>query len=348
MYWSRRCTLLSMSVFAGVLVSACSAPTVSTQMLIPAAHPEATRVRDIAVLEFTGKGGKEYSEAFEAALRGIVVNEKPYFNLIDRQKLDSVTKELALGQTGLINESTASKVGQMSGAKGIYTGSYNAEARDTRGSETRSKCIDKDCKKSRDYQVACTTRTVSVSANPKLIEVETGRVLYAMTLTGSAASQHCTDESAGLDTVDSLVQQARAQSLAQVPSDVAPHLQTFHIEIMDSTDGIVSDEAKEKFKSGLKFAGDSTSLMSKMGKENVARLDRACELWSQAFEKEKNSAALTYDNGLCREIDGDIDGSLALYQSADKLLLKPDQIIAHALDRVKEKKKNMEKLKSQM
>jgi TolB-like protein len=48
----------------------------------------------------------------------------PYFSLVERLKLAEAMKEIELGQTGLISESTAAQTGQMAGAEELVIGSF--------------------------------------------------------------------------------------------------------------------------------------------------------------------------------------------------------------------------------
>jgi Flp pilus assembly protein TadD len=117
--------------------------------------------------------------------------------------------------------------------------------------------------------------------------------------------------------------------------DIAPYYVTREIKLMDSTDGIDSPEAKDKFKSGLAYA-------------DKGRMDNACELWGEARNLAGNSPALLYNLGVCAESRGDLDAALSLYKQADKKLGKPDDDISLALNRVSEAVKNKEKLREQL
>ena len=48
----------------------------------------------------------------------------PYLTLVERTRLSEALKEMELGQTGLIDEATAAKTGQMAGAEELVVGSY--------------------------------------------------------------------------------------------------------------------------------------------------------------------------------------------------------------------------------
>jgi TolB-like protein len=67
------------------------------------------------------------SEVFTTKLGRI-----PVFQLVERNKLSEALKEIELGQTGLIDESTAPKAGEMMGAEQLVTGSFQVMGPDIR------------------------------------------------------------------------------------------------------------------------------------------------------------------------------------------------------------------------
>lgn len=81
----------------------------------------------IAVTPFTNLSGqKDYDwlsvgigEVFTTKLGSLSC-----FNLVERIKLSEALREIELGQTGLIDENTAPKVGKMIGAEGLVVGSF--------------------------------------------------------------------------------------------------------------------------------------------------------------------------------------------------------------------------------
>jgi len=56
----------------------------------------------------------------------------PEVTLVERQKMEAVAGEIALGMTGIVDETTAPKVGMMLGAQYLMTGTATVERRDMR------------------------------------------------------------------------------------------------------------------------------------------------------------------------------------------------------------------------
>ena len=81
----------------------------------------------IAIMPFTNTSGqKEHDWLCTGIAESIStkLGSLPYFSLVERLKLAEATKEIELGQTGLISDSTAAQTGQMAGAEELVIGSF--------------------------------------------------------------------------------------------------------------------------------------------------------------------------------------------------------------------------------
>ncbi len=339
---------VAIAVFSAVIIISGCATKIKVNMLQPAQYHEASLTKAVAVMPFTGNGGSEFSAELEGVLAGIGIDDKPYFTLVDRATLDRTISEMKLSQSGLVDQKTAVKLGKLIGAQGIYSGVVTENSCDENNyRENRSTCVryeqrrDKDgrtyqgaCISWRNYQVNCVKRVATYAVSPKLVDVTTGRVLYSRNLSATEQSNGCSDTRPAKGE-NELLDMAREKVKKELRRDIAPYYVTLEIKLMDSTDGIESPQAKEKFKSGLAYA-------------DKKRMDMACELWGEARNLAGNSTALLYNLGVCAESRGDLDAALSLYKQADKKLGKPDDDISLALNRVATAIKNREKLKEQM
>jgi hypothetical protein len=316
--------------------------------MVPARFSEPAQLKTVAVLPFDGPDGAAYSALLEAKLAGIIINDKQYFQLVDRKALDKSIAEMKLGMTGIVDASKAAQVGRVIGAKGIYTGTVNVSSvSDNPYTENRSRCLQyvekpngrggtqKECARTSEYTVRCYKRTATFSATPKLIEVESSKIVYSTVLEGVATDSYCSDSGRSLQDAASLKRTAQEQTTTKFRQDVAPYMTTMVISLMDSTAGIQSEDAKNKLKSGLEFAKNN-------------RLDRACEIWSEARSSAPNSVAYLYNLGTCAEVNGRLEEAQTLYKQADKQLSKPDDNITKALRRVGDSIERQKKLGSQM
>ena len=331
-----------------VLLATGCATKIKINMLKPAQYHQASLTKVIAVLPFSGKNGGEFAAELEGILGSINIDDKPYFTLVDRAAIDKTISEQQFSQSGLIDSRTAARIGQMVGAKGIYTGAVTlATATDSPYTERRSECVQREikrddkgkqyegaCVRYRYYNVNCTKRLAQFAASPKLIEVVTGKVLYSNNLKGTATSSGCEDGGA-VKGSEELLEMAKNTVKRDFRKDVAPFYETREIALLDSTAGIDSGTAKEKLKQGIEFAGKG-------------RMDNACELWGEAASLAPNAASLVYNLGVCAESRGDAEAALALYKKAEKSFGKPEDNIILAITRTSEAVKNQQKLKQQM
>lgn len=331
-----------------VYLSSCAAPTIQATKLVSARSFEAAKLKQVAVLPFDGNDGKTFSTEIEGVLAGINVGEKQFFSLIDRAKLDQIINEMKLGQSALVNPDTAAKIGNIAGAKGIYTGTVTSSIiNNSHYKEERTRCAYnvtkydnkgnpyQTCGKYETYNVNCTKRHANFAFTPKLIEVETARIAYSNNISGESSSAACSDSQRPLASTTELLERAKKIAKDKFRHDVAPYYVNVKLNLMKSDDGIISDEAKKKFEQGIDYAKNN-------------RMDRACELWGEVRILSPNAPSVLYDLGICAEITGDLDQSQELYKKCDKCLGEPNKDVSDALHRVANELKNRDKLKEQI
>ncbi|OGP86092.1 MAG: hypothetical protein A2V87_11190 [Deltaproteobacteria bacterium RBG_16_58_17] len=331
-----------------VLLTNGCATKIVLNMLQPAEYHQASLTKTVAVLPFSGQGGQQITSEIEGVLGSISIDGKNYFTVVDRNAIDKILGEMKLNQSGMVDQSTAAEVGKLIGAQGIYTGAvtqYNStegqytEERSecsqyAQKCDAKGNCYQGNCLQWRKYNVSCTKRSGYFAFAPKLIEVQTGKIIYTRDINGSATSSGCTDGTppkGGSELIGQSIEMAKAG----FRKDIAPYYVVRQIKLMDSTNGIDSSQAKDKLKQGVDYAGKN-------------RLDAACELWGEADTIASNSASITYNLGVCAESRGDVVAALPLYKKADRLIGKPDDDITLALTRVTQAIKNQEKLKAQL
>lgn len=349
----KRLWFQSVSLVIVLVATGCATPKVETEQLVPARSPEASRLKRVAVLPFSGLNGADVTSDVETLLAGIVIQESRYFEVVERQRLSALMSELRLASTGVIDDSTASRLGKMAAANGIYLGRVTRnDASDQQVVETRQVCVlyeqktdrrgnivNGACQRWQQVAVRCTIRSAFFEFAPKLVSVESGAIVYARNHAGEAQAKSCAEPDSRnnqpLPDQRSLLSDARRKALDGFRLDVAPSTQTRSIAVLNSADRISSPPAKERFSAGVKFAGER-------------RLDRACEIWQEIAATETSSPELAYNLGLCAESSGDLERALELYTVADRRLQAPNSIISAALARVRNDQQNRSKLSQQL
>jgi len=81
----------------------------------------------LAIMPFTNISGQKENDWLCTGIAESIstkLGSLPYFSLVERLRLAEAMKEIELGQTGLISESTAAQTGQMAGAEELVIGSF--------------------------------------------------------------------------------------------------------------------------------------------------------------------------------------------------------------------------------
>lgn len=328
------------------LLSGC-APTVKTTVTRAGRAHEAATYRELAVLPFEGNAGDRISYQIEASLAGIVVAGKPYFQLVDRKQLSTVISEMKLGQSALVEPGSMARVGRLTGARGILGGMAAEQSHENRYKEERSECeeyaytTDKDGKKRQGvcirykrWLATCVKRQTNVTLVPRLVDVETARVVYSRSIQRSRSSSGCLDFSTPASVAD-LSRRAWGEVFDELRKDLAPYAVAMEIELSDDDNGLATATDKEKFAQGLSFAA-------------ADRLDRACELWGEIAGQTVNAPFLAYNLGVCAEWQGQYERAELLYRQADRQMHEPNDRLNKALLRIRDLLAEQRMLKQQL
>lgn len=129
----------------------------------------------IAIVEFENK--TTYGQRLGTASSDILVTElakTDRFILLERQKLEKIMAEQKLGLSGAIDPDTAAKMGKLVGAAAIVTGAVSEFGVQTKGSDA----LITETKK----------QTAEAVVDVRIIDAETGAILYAESGKGTAVS----------------------------------------------------------------------------------------------------------------------------------------------------------------
>ncbi len=253
----------------GLFLTGCAPPIIKASFEAGPSSLASAQLKRVAVLPFQGPNGAQATLEFESMLAEATGGGSAFFTVVDRRTLQNAMTELKLHDSGVIDPNTAAQIGRLLGAEGIYTGTVSIPqpARKTYRVE-RMKCLDAKrklfkCDKISRTTVNCTEKVIQYTVVPRLVNVATGRVVYAPTKTGTRSETFCSD--AGVETPDStLISAAAADAFSQVRNDIAPHTYSVDLRLKDSDDGL-NDPGKTRFADSLAFA-------------HANRMDRACAI----------------------------------------------------------------------
>jgi hypothetical protein len=269
--------------------------------------------------------------------------------------------EQAISLSGTIDDTTAAKVGKLVGAEGVIMGVVKTEVAQKLYQETRSRCVSKDqkgkCTSTQDYTVQCKKRDAYFSFTPKIVSVTTGRIMASEVLVGQNSQQTCADSSpdgnavaglvaalmggdpkkanTGMQSDAEMLGAAKQEALNKFREMIAPHYVNRQFVILEGDDTNPSAATKDKITQGIQWA-------------KGGRLDRACEIWQDAYSLHSQGYAIHYDLGLCAEMVGKLPEALEYYEKADRLTGKPVKEINEALGRVRQSMVQQRRIEEQM
>ncbi|MBN1381910.1 MAG: CsgG/HfaB family protein [Deltaproteobacteria bacterium] len=102
------------------------------------------------------------------------------FSVLERKELDAVIAEQKLGASGLVNPKTATKLGNLTGAKYLVAATVSAFEEGTGGKKGGVKMF--------GVSVGRDKQNAYMAVDLKVIDVETGEIIDTRTVEGSSAS----------------------------------------------------------------------------------------------------------------------------------------------------------------
>jgi len=212
-----------LALFVTLLIGGC-AQKVAPHTLEPAEIGGAENARNITVVPFhddyTNLTGK-----IEALLASQTLDGTPYFTLSDRTSLERIISERSLRNGDMLEESTAVELGKALGAQAVILGSVDTpEIQEEKYDERRTKCKgtggERRCW---EVKVMCKKRTVTLSADIRMVDVATSDILYADTMRREKAWHLCADRSGTLPSKVSAVQSSADDIASDLVYRLTPH-----------------------------------------------------------------------------------------------------------------------------
>ena len=295
-----------------VLLSGCVTNQTRVTMLQAPEVEVAGKYKSIAVGRFSGQFGDVVSNDVESALMNARVQEKPVYRSVSRV------------QDVRGNQRSLAATARNQGAEALIYGEVTqAGVRDQRSVKQEfvcdrykdSKKFFKKCESGRNVNVNCIERVAVIQAQFRMLDAASGDHVWNEALSGQAQSSACGNQSP-LEAA-ALMAQAKNAMVDAFRKKIVPHDRGMTIALMDA-DAHLAD--KTRFQGALNFAREG-------------RMDRACELFREIYDGQKNSVALNYNLGVCEESAGAFWRANEHYRLADRMLDSPNRQISEALAR---------------
>jgi len=313
--------LLLLIATSAILFTGCS-QKVAMKALEPAEIDRASTTKKITVTNFSNdKVG--LSNKIEANLAKFRIDSKKYFTMVSRNDFDKIIREQKIQNSGLVEQSTASEVGQLIGAQAIISGNVgHPTAQDTRYYATRTRCANKKCTELIYYKVRCTKRVIGLSSEIRIVDVEKGDIIFADTLNKTATYNHCIDDSRALPSRDMAAQSLAVSMANDFTYRLTPHYRHFSVTLLEDPDLDYTDEQEQLLEVSLIYIEQS-------------RYDKAEQFLVKLIDSTSSQSYVAFYNlGVVSEATGKYEEAKEYYSYADNLMIEPIEEINHAVVRI--------------
>lgn len=311
-----------LAVILGAIAFSGCAQKVGIQALEPAEVDRISQTKKVTITYFTNDQ-VGLSDKVEAKLAGFRLDKKKYFTIVSRKDFNNIIKEQKLQSSGLVDPRAAVKVGNIIGAQAIISGRVSRPAiQDSHFYEKRVKCADLKCSELTYYNVRCTKRVASLSADIRIVDVTKGDIIYADTLSRSMTNKHCSDDSRVLPS-RTMAGQELANAIANsFAYKLTPHYKQFSVTLLEKPDVEYTDRAEKLLEVSLKYI-------------EQGRLDKAEKLLTELVDATNQKSYVPFYNlGVIKEAQGQYDDAKEYYSYADNLMIEPVEEINKAMVRI--------------
>jgi curli biogenesis system outer membrane secretion channel CsgG len=341
---NRRPFTMACAAAAGLALSCAMQSAITVDVQKPAAI-SLPGVHKIAIADFLGPEG---SGGQIASLVQSGLMQSGFFEIIEREKLVRVLDEQKLGQSGIVNESTAKQVGQMLGVDALIfgevttcrvepdeTGTEKVSRQEGTGKyETvnekniftgKTKKVRKEIMRTALVDQAYKIRRGTVAVSFRVVDVETGKLLAVRSDSKSYASDKVIDGSTRTLKPEGEILNELSGSLAQTfVQTIAPH-KVAERRMIEPGGG--------KIQEGRKFAQSGL-------------WPEAAEAWTEAVRLMPKNPSAYYNLGLAHEVQGNLDEAENLVRKA--ISIQQKKLYIDALSRIRTEKDEKVKLEQQL
>lgn len=333
-------TIFKIIIFC-IFLTSC-APQIKSNVLKPADIDLHGYTR-VAVLRFDGQGGRELRDWLESAINNARVENKPYFKIVNRSQIQQILGEQAFAGSGVVDESTAAKMGKLLGVEAVIVGSVNGwEINEERHVEERQQPIyGTKPLRYRTVNVEVASRKAYVSMTTNFIDVKTGEMMASETFEGERPAN---EEGGGaygrLPPKAKMLQEAANIPIQNFIRKIIPHPVLQTVELRDKRDDstLFSESPEDKaltecIKRGNEYA-------------KAGQWDKSIGEWQNCLKIKGPSAAVHYNIGVAYESKGDLVKAKENYLKAQEL--KSDEFYIKASSRIEQRLEDQIRLQAQL
>ncbi len=279
--------------------SAAQAESIAIEGVYAARADIPADVEVILIDRFRGDLGQDTELALTDILGGVFIRGEPYFDLITPGALRKAVVEVE-GQDGTVISRPLEADAQLRGTVRSEVTERDVEPRIKRECAVRDE--DGDCTERREIRIQCSELRVDVE--PRLmLTASDGRQLYSNSAPRSETVRYCADDSS----VPSSLAMANGmidELVADIRSDLAPRESTRSIRVMERRRDL-RRENRDAFRAAVGLVEDDVAA--------------ACAAFLALEEGNPDHVSVLFNNGLCLEWNGDLNGAEFYYRRALEL-----------------------------
>ena len=325
-----------LSIFAIVFIFSGCAQKMNIQSFVPAKIDNISKTKKISVLDFDNDT-IAFASSLETKLAQKQVYGKKYFNVISRNELEQILDEQRFQYSGLVDKSTAVKIGNMSSAQTLISGAIaDASLNKDYYRSKRLKCLDKKCKRVREYFVRCTKGKYNLSVNIKLIDVEQGNIIFAKNYNKNSSHSYCSDSSYTLPNKGVVFTKFSEEIINEFIAVISPSKRVFSVELLEDPEIDYNDKQEKLLENSLEYL-------------KLNRLNKAEELLSKLLNSTNDTCFVAaYNLGVVKESLGEYKKAKLLYNLAESLVQEPNELISGAVIRIEQSLQNKQSVEEQL
>ncbi|MEN0002040.1 MAG: hypothetical protein AAF940_14255 [Pseudomonadota bacterium] len=302
----------SIAILAIAALSACATPGIDYQARLMANSTAAAETRTVAVDRFRGPAGGWFRRQFEDMVANAYFDGTPWFTLADYPAPGGPDRA------------------------GTYTGDIDLISYDwNEYHRTIKKCVEWDglfdCETRAEVDQICFEQRVEVAVTPRLIDAETGQVVFSNTYYGDAHRDHCEDAYYGhkghrgkghfgghgrrggllgfgeYSAPPDMMREALNETLWPIRVDIAPRNSTVRATfVTEALDPVV--RADPRFEQAVDMAASDPF--------------GSCDTWTALSAQYPEAPAIIHNMGACAEASTDYEAAQGLYGEAAQLSIK--------------------------
>ena len=332
-------------ILTAVLIglSGCST-TVQLQRLEPASIDRAAKTKILTVMPFENDA-IGLSSSLETKLANKRVNNKNFFTVVSHKNPKYLLEQQKLPDYG---RASTTKTGKRPRTQGIIQGEiisaytdyhyYHEKRVDDRPNDDRDHEHENDSrhhkkhagdyddkhgdKKRNEYTVHCTSMTSELITSISMIDAERGDIIFSRQFTADDRYDHCQDKSGGLPDANSVMFELGQEVADDFVELITPNSVLVNIELLDEPEIAYTDEQEDMLENAIQYLDNGY-------------IEQAAKLLEKLQKSTANRCYVaTYNLGVAREMQMQFYKAQSLYNQADRLSSKPDNVVQQAISRI--------------